>query len=424
MLNTLKLFFLLSLFSSIATAEMQKPLVPNPPKLNAKSYILKDFFSRKVLVEKNADLKLSPASLTKVMTAYIVYREIKSGRLAENEEVIISKNAWRTPGSKMFIEVNKKIKVIDLIQGLVIQSGNDAAVALAEHIAGGEYTFAELMNQHADRLGMKNSNFMNSTGLPSEDHYSTARDLEILTHAMIKEFPEYYKFNSFKGFTFNGITQKNRNVLLWRDDAVDGVKTGYIKKAGYCLIASSKKEGTRLISVVLGAKTPLKRANISQALLSYGFRFYKTQKIYSENEKIAKILIYKGKEDYVDLGLGSDFYLTTSRRHFKDIKIKAIKRVKVQAPISKGMKLGVIEIMLKGQLIETIELVALKKVEIGGFFKRSYDNDGFFDVCSLAEKRPEYTDYLKRAIKEKNKIMKKIKSDLLALEAKLEKKEN
>ncbi len=284
-------FFFILLFNVQANAK-NTILIPAAPRVAAKSYILIDYNSGKVLANKNADEKLSPASLTKIMTVYVIFRELKNGHLTLDEKVTISKKAWQTPGSRMFVEVNKQVSIEDLLQGVIIQSGNDASVALAEHVAGDEATFAAMMNQHAERLGMSNSHFQNSMGLPSNNHYSTARDLAILTTAVINEFPEYYKWDSQKEFTFNNITQPNRNKLLWRDKSVDGVKTGYTADAGYCMVTSALREGMRLISVVMGTASVNARANESQSLLNYGFRFLK------------RIDFIKGKRHYQKPGSG------------------------------------------------------------------------------------------------------------------------
>ena len=289
-------FFLSILLLAINTSVAEnKILIPPAPSIAAKSFILLDFNSDKILAEENADIKLSPASLTKIMTVYVIFRELSNGHLTLDEKVTISKKAWKTPGSRMFVEVNKKISIEDLLKGVIIQSGNDASVALAEHVAGDEETFAAMMNQHAERLGMLDSHFENSMGLPSENHFTTARDLAKLTTAVIKEFPEYYRWDSEKDFTFNNITQSNRNLLLWRDKSVDGVKTGYTEDAGYCMVASAKREQMRLISVVMGTANANARANESQSLLNYGFRFFETHRLYEANKALSEPRIWKGK---------------------------------------------------------------------------------------------------------------------------------
>jgi len=267
------LFFSLLIATTAANAEDAEITTPAAPTIAASGYILMNYDTGKVLAENNADVKLAPASLTKIMSVYVVFREISNGHLHLDDLVTISQKAWETPGSRMFIEVGNQVKVEDLLKGVIIQSGNDASVALAEHIAGDETTFADMMNQHAERLGMKNSHFQDSNGLPIDNHYTTARDLAILSQALIKEFPDYYRWFSQKEFTFNNIVQHNRNQLLSRDETVDGIKTGFTDAAGYCLVASALRNDMRLISVVMGASSPNARANENQNLLNYGFRF-------------------------------------------------------------------------------------------------------------------------------------------------------
>ncbi|GFO71828.1 serine-type D-Ala-D-Ala carboxypeptidase (penicillin-binding protein 5/6) [Bathymodiolus japonicus methanotrophic gill symbiont] len=366
------IFLLLPLAQSYAESEIK---IPEPPRLAASSYFLQDFDSGRILAERNADEVLPPASLTKIMTVYIAFRELSNNRLSLDEMVTISEKAWRTPGSKMFIEVNKQVSVEDLLKGIIIQSGNDASVAIAEHIAGDEATFAEMMNQQAQRLGMYSTHFMNATGLPvPEKHYTTARDLATLTRAVIREFPEYYRWDSVKEFTYSNITQKNRNILLWRDESVDGVKTGHTEEAGYCLIASAKREQMRLISVVLGTKSKSARANESQTLLNYGFRFYDTHKLYDANTELTTAKVWKGASDTVSLGVAEDLYVTISRRHYKEMKAATSVDVKIIAPIKQGDQLGVVNVILRDETVRSMPLVALNSVEKGSFLQRTYDS--------------------------------------------------
>jgi D-alanyl-D-alanine carboxypeptidase (penicillin-binding protein 5/6) len=366
------IFLLLPVAQSHAEGEIK---IPAPPRLAASSYFLQDFDSGRILAERNADEVLPPASLTKIMTVYIAFRELSNNRLNLDDMVTISEKAWRTPGSKMFIEVNKQVKVEDLLKGIIIQSGNDASVAIAEHIAGDEHTFAELMNQQAQRLGMHSTHFMNATGLPVPDqHYTTARDLALLTRAVIKEFPEYYRWDSVKEFTFNNITQKNRNILLWRDESVDGVKTGHTEEAGYCLIASAKREQMRLISVVLGTKSKSARANESQTLLNYGFRFYDTHKLYDADTELTTARVWKGASDTLSLGVAEDLYVTISRRHYKEMKAATSVDVKIMAPVKQGDQLGVVNVTLRDETVRSMPLVALNAVEKGSFLQRTYDS--------------------------------------------------
>lgn len=358
-------------FSPFSIGEQM--LVPAAPSLAAKAYFLVDSESGKVLAEHNADEKLAPASLTKIMTAYVAFRELKNGNLALDDQVTVSEKAWKTPGSRMFIEVNNKIEVEKLLKGIIISSGNDASVALAEHIAGDESTFAQLMNQNAIRLGMSNTQFTNSMGLSEEGHYTTARDLATLTRALIHEFPEYYAWHAIKEFDYNNITQQNRNKLLWRDSTVDGVKTGHTEDAGYCLVASAKKDDMRLISVVMGTGSTDARANQNQALLNYGFRFFATHQLYNANEPLAQARIWKGEKKTLQLGLAESLYVTVPRRHFKDLQATVKVDEKIMAPIEVGEKLGLISIMLGDELYRTEPLTALENVPKGGIFRKLYD---------------------------------------------------
>lgn len=374
LVHSKRLLFTLLLLLSLSVQAAKQILMPAAPQLAAKSYYLEDFDSRKVLVAHEADKEIPPASLTKIMTAYVVFKEIAGGNLNLADLVTVSEKAWRTGGSKMFIEVNKQVSVDDLLKGVVIQSGNDACVALAEHIAGNESTFAQLMNQYAQKLGMKHSHFENATGLPDPNHYTTAHDLAILTHALIEEFPEDYVLHSVKEFTYNNITQKNRNKLLWRDATVDGVKTGHTEAAGYCLVASAKRENMRLISVVMGTNSENARANDNQALLNYGFRFFETHKLYDAGKQLAEARIWKGAIEKVGLALQKDLYLTIPRRHYKDLKAETIVNPLITAPIQKGQILGKVTINLGGEVVLTKPLQALSAVEEGGIMRQLYDS--------------------------------------------------
>jgi serine-type D-Ala-D-Ala carboxypeptidase (penicillin-binding protein 5/6) len=370
-----RLLVLFLLFTSFkANAEESEILTPSPPSIAASSHILQDFNTGKVLAENNADAKLAPASLTKILTVYVVFKEIKNGHLKLDDKVTISQNAWKTEGSKMFVQVNDQVKVEDLLKGVIIQSGNDASVALAEHVAGNEATFAELMNQHAARLGMTNSHFENSDGLPSDSHYTTARDLAILTTALIKEFPEFYPWFSQKEFTYNKITQQNRNMLLSRDESVDGVKTGHTEEAGYCLVASALRNGMRLISAVMGTESVNARANENQALLNYGFRFFESHRLYEGKKAIQEIRIWKGEAENLPLGLAEDLFVTIPRRRYNDLKATVNVDKQIIAPIKSGAKLGTVTVKLLGDTLVTKDLVALKDVEKGGILRRLYDS--------------------------------------------------
>lgn len=374
MRSTFSLFIGLCLLLLVQTAQAVGPIfTPAPPSVAGTSYILMDFDSGRVLAEKDPDKRVSPASLTKIMTVYVVFRELKAGHLTLDEKVTVSKNAWETGGSKMFIEVNKQVAVEDLLHGVVIQSGNDASVALAEHVAGSEQTFAAMMNEQASRLGMVNSNFENSTGLPMPNHFSSARDLALLAQAVIKEFPEYYRWDSQKEFTYNNITQKNRNLLLWRDESVDGLKTGYTEDAGYCMVASAKREDMRLISVVMGTASPNARANESQSLLNYGFRFFETHKLYEASKPLAEARVRKGDVSNLAVGLAEDLYVTAPRKHFNELKAETQVDKVIVAPINKGDTVGTLNITLAGDVIDSKPLVAIDSIAEGGFFRRLYD---------------------------------------------------
>ena len=349
------------------------PIIPAPPEVGAKAYILMDANSGRVLAENNADQRLEPASLTKIMTAYVVFRELTKGNLHLDDMVTVSEKAWRTEGSRMFAQVGATIAVENLLKGMIVQSGNDASVALAEHVAGDEAVFAQMMNQNAERLGMKNTHYKNSMGLPDPDHFATARDLAILTRAMIEEFPEYYKWHSIKEFMFNNIKQVNRNRLLWRDPSVDGVKTGHTQGAGYCLVTSALRDNMRLISVVLGTKSDNERANANQALLNFGFRFFETRPLYKANEKLGEARVWKGAEPKVPVGLNHDFAVTFPRGQYANLKASMEIGTDAAAPVKQGDKLGTVKVVYNNEIVAQQDLVALKPVEEGGIFRRMLD---------------------------------------------------
>ncbi len=364
----------LLLLVTVQSLQAASPIfTPAAPSVAASSYFLMDFNSGRVLAEKEADKRLAPASLTKIMTVYVVFRELKAGHLALDEKVTISQNAWETGGSKMFVEVNKQVSVEDLLQGVVIQSGNDASVALAEHVAGSEQTFATMMNEHASRIGMTNSHFENATGLPSPNHYSSARDLALLAQALIREFPEYYRWDSQKEFTYNNITQQNRNQLLWRDPSVDGVKTGFTDDAGYCMVASAKREDMRLISVVMGTASPNARAHESQSLLNYGFRFFETHKLYSADTALTEARVRKGVTSKLPVGVAEDIFVTAPRKHFNELKAETQIDKAIMAPLNKGDTVGSLNVTLAGETILNKPLVAMESMAEGGIFRRLYD---------------------------------------------------
>jgi len=388
MMNTLSYFHrlrhnlsgvLLALLLTSGAGQAQNMVqVPSPPEVNAKSYVLQDFHSGQVLAEKNAHQRVDPASITKLMTAYVVFNELANGRLQEDEKVTVSEKAWRTGGSKMFIEVGKQVPVIDLLKGMVIQSGNDASVALAEHIAGSEETFASMMNQQAQKLGMTDSHFTNATGLPHENHYVTAADVAKLSAALIRDFPEYYTLFAHKKFTYNDITQHNRNTLLWRDPSVDGLKTGHTQSAGYCLAASAKRNGMRLISAVMGTESEKARADETQKLLNYGFRFFETHQLYKKGDPDLAVDVWKGENESVKLGLADDLYVTIPRGQYKklsaDVKLPRV----LEAPVRQGQKIGVLKLDFNGKPLLQRDLLAKQDVATGGWWTRLTDSIGLW----------------------------------------------
>lgn len=347
--------------------------VPAPPQVSAKNYLLLDFNSGRILAEKDADIKIEPASITKLMTSYVIYSEIEAGRLSLDELATVSEKAWRMGGSRMYLDVGSQVSVEQMLKGLIIQSGNDASVALAEHIAETEEAFVALMNQHAANLGMNSTHYKNSTGWPDAEHLTTARDIAILAEAFIREFPEYYKGYSEKVFTYNNIKQYNRNKLLWRDKSVDGFKTGHTDSAGYCLAASAKRADMRLISVVLGTDSENARASVSQSLLNYGFRFYETHKLYAAGEILNKSRVWHGDEDNVDLGLAKDLHVTIPRGSYKRMDALMNVDANITAPLKKGSPLGEVRIVLDDEQLSSVPLVALQQVGKGNFLQITAD---------------------------------------------------
>ncbi|MCG8670160.1 MAG: D-alanyl-D-alanine carboxypeptidase [Pseudomonadales bacterium] len=345
-------------------------MIPSPPNLAAKSWLLIDANSGHILVEHNADETLPPASLTKLMTSYIAAEQIASGTISRQDEVLISEKAWRKGGSKMYIRVGTRVKLEDLLRGIIIQSGNDASIAVAEHIAGSEDAFADLMNKQAMSLGMNNSQFQNATGWPAPEHYTTARDLAILAKAIIFQHPEHYKFYSEKEFTYNEIRQPNRNKLLWRDPTVDGMKTGHTEEAGYCLVASAERDGMRLISVVMGTNGENTRATESMKLLTYGFRFYETVRSYEAKNELVASDIWLGQQDQIKLGVDEDIWITIPRGSDKDVKAQLDFPSELRAPINAGDEVGSVKLVLDDKVLTETSLVALETVEEAGFFKR------------------------------------------------------
>ncbi len=360
----------LSFFTFSASAFAESEFIPSAPQIAATAYIVMDADTGKVILEQNSKEQFAPASLTKMMTSYIVEYELNKGNVSKGDQVLVSEKAWRTEGSRMFIKEGTQVTLEDLLRGIIIQSGNDASVAVAEHIAGSESAFADLMNQHAELLGMKNSHFANATGLPADGHVSTAEDLAILSRAIISEFPEQYGVYSEKYFTYNGIRQPNRNKLLWRDHTVDGLKTGHTEEAGYCLVASAKREGMRLISVVLGTKSEEARAQESQKLLAYAFRYYRTHKLYGADEVLSSAQVWGGQTDQVKLGLKEALAVTIPRGQAEALQATMDVDQVINAPVVKGQEYGVVRVTLEGQEVTTVPLVALEDIEEGGFVKR------------------------------------------------------
>jgi D-alanyl-D-alanine carboxypeptidase (penicillin-binding protein 5/6) len=366
--STVLIFSLLIVSQSLAASP-----IPAPPKIAATGYLLIDHNSGQVLAEQNADRRLEPASLTKIMTAHIVLKELKLGNIQLEDKVTVSEKAWRTPGSRMFIEVGKQISIENLLKGMIIQSGNDASVALAEHIAGSEEVFAGMMNSQAKELGMDNTNFVNSTGLPHPEHYTTAHDLAIVTTATIREFPEFYPWYAIKELTFGNIKQYNRNKLLWQDESVDGVKTGHTESAGYCLVASAKRNSMRLTSIVMGTDSENARARESKALLNYGFRFFETHRLYGAGDILSKVRVWKGDKEQLTVGLKKDLFVTIPRRQYEKLKASMVINSKITAPVKQGSELGRVDITLEGRPFMQVPLIALSDIAEGGIWQRAVD---------------------------------------------------
>ncbi len=361
---------LVSLVVTVAQAETTPPA----PDLGAEGYLLLDYGSGRVLAAANAETRLEPASLTKIMTAYVVFSELEAGNIALDDRVLISEKAWRTGGSKMFIEVGDLVSVEDLLKGMIIQSGNDASVALAEHVAGSEDSFAGLMNQQAERLGMSQSHFTNATGLPGPEHYTTPSDIARVTAAMIRDFPDYYRWYSEPEFTWHGIKQFNRNKLLDKGVGVDGVKTGHTQAAGYCLVSSAKREGQRLISVVMGTESNSARVADSLALLNYGFRFFETHRLYEAAEPLELLRVWSGDPPMVEVGPGADVAVTIPRGRFEQLSAQLEPIAGLTAPIFEGQQVGEIVMMLDGEEIKRQPAVALGAVERGGLLRQVADS--------------------------------------------------
>ena len=364
------LLFALLLVPGLVFAQM----MPTPPALAAKSWLLVEVASGQELAAQAADERLDPASLTKLMTAYLTFAALKQGTIGIDQMLPVSERAWRTQGSRMFIQVNTQVKVDDLIKGMIVQSGNDACVTLSEAIAGSEDNFAQMMNREAQRLGMKNTNFRNSTGMPDAQHYTTARDLARLSTALIRDFPEEYaKYYSIKEFRYNKITQPNRNRLLWIDPTVDGLKTGHTDAAGYCLISSSKRGSRRLLSIVLGTDSDGARTQESLKLLNYGFQFYDAVQLYAANETVSKLKVWKGSEPVVKAGFTNDFILAVPKGYAPRIKVELLSVQPLLAPVSQGQVVATLKVSLDGKPFGEYPAVAIETVPVAGIFGRMLD---------------------------------------------------
>jgi len=353
--------------------------VPPPPDVDGKSWVLMDYATGQILASKEPDLRVEPASITKIMTDYVVSAEIANGKIHMSDPVTISENAWRsggggTDGSTSFLQLNSQVPLQDLLKGMIIQSGNDAAIALAEHTAGSEQAFAGLMNAYAKQLGMVNSNFENASGYPIANHYTTAHDVAILSRALIHDFPDDYAISAIKQFEWNGIKQGNRNTLLWRDPSVDGIKTGHTAAAGYCLAASAKQGDSRMIAIVMGASSAKARADSAMALLNYGFRFYETHKLYAASKPLVTPRLWKGEADQLPIGVAADVLVTVKRGEYDQLKAIMDIPATLIAPFKKGQQVGTLRITLAGQPVQTVPLVALNDAPQCGFFGRLWDS--------------------------------------------------
>ena len=364
------LAFLLSLGLAAAT---HAQLMPQPPTVAAKSWLLLDHATGQLLASSSPDERVEPASLTKLMTAYLVFAALKQKTLQPNQTVPVSERAWKTQGSRMFIEPNRPVTVDELLRGVIVQSGNDACVALAEAVAGSEEVFAQMMNREAQRLGLKNSRFTNSTGLSDPQHYSTARDLGLLAAALIRDFPEYYPLYSLKEYSYNRISQPNRNRLLWLDPTVDGVKTGHTENAGYCLIASSKRGPRRLISVVMGTASDGTRAQESQKLLNFGFQFYDSVRLYAKGQSVSQLRVWKGAQNTVNAGFQEDFTLSLPKGMAEKIKASLVSQQPLLAPVQQGQRIATLKLTLDDKPYGEYAVVALEAVPVAGMFGRAWD---------------------------------------------------
>jgi D-alanyl-D-alanine carboxypeptidase (penicillin-binding protein 5/6) len=364
----------LCLLLASATAFAQAQPVPAPPVIGATSYLMIDATSGHELASLQPDTPVPPASLTKLMTTYVVLHAVADGQITLEDEVTVSEKAWRMQGSRMFIEVGSRVRVRDLLLGVIVQSGNDASVALAEYVAGSEEVFAQMMNQYAQALGMNSTHFVNATGWPDDEHYSSARDLAILARALIQEFPEHYAWHAIKEFQWGDITQPNRNRLLWRDDSVDGLKTGHTNAAGYCLVASAKRGDMRVIAVVLGMSSDKARVDGTQALINYGFRFFETHLLYKAGEEITRTRVWKSANESSPLGVMEDLYITVPRGTYDSLESVHNMPAIIEAPVATGQPLGEIRVSLNGEELLLEQLRALEDNPNGSFWQRTVDS--------------------------------------------------
>ena len=377
---TRTLFLVFSLLLMSGQASAQAVLIPSPPQIAGSSWVLMDPLSGRVIMEHNSNERLPPASLTKMMTAYIVERELDEGRISMSDMVPISVKAWRTEGSRTFVQEGTSVSVEDLLKGVIIQSGNDASVALAEFVAGSEGAFVDIMNQQAQLLGMKDTHFENATGLPSADHFSTAYDLAVLARHIIQDYPENYPLYAQKHFTYNNIRQPNRNSLLWRDDSVDGLKTGHTEEAGYCLVASAKRGETRLIATVMGTSSSEARAQEVQKMLNYGFRYFETERLFRAGQELMASRVWGGQADEVSVGMPEDVYVTIPRGSREQLESVVDLDSVIKAPIKVGDELGRVRVVLDGETLVDESVLALTEVPEGGLFKRIWDAIKLFFV--------------------------------------------
>ena len=365
---------LTSLLFSSNWLSAEESFIPKPPSLNALNYILIDSVSGRILAEKGADERIEPASITKIMTGYVAIDQIEKGFVNLDDEVLISENCWRKGGSKMFIREGTRVKLSDLIKGMVIQSGNDASCAIAEHVAVSEEGFVELMQLYVTELGMENTQFKNVSGWPDSEHYSSARDLALLTKRLIDKFPDHYALYKEKYFTFNDIKQRNRNSLLWQDESIDGVKTGHTESAGYCLVSSGVRNDTRLIAVTLRSSSEKSRLTDNRRLLDYGFRYYRTKRVLEADTALVSEQVWGGEEETVTLSSSKDLYLTLSPRDFPRVEPKIKLNDYLQAPIEKGQSVGKVDLILDGDSIASVDVIAMKEIQALGFFGRAWSN--------------------------------------------------